>query len=166
MEHFFYISYKHWVGLSHDIIDQVLNIPIIHIHGKLGKLDWDSENGNAYDGILTIEKVMKASERIIITSESSENSSVRTEERKKLFASDEIHFLGFGYDDKNLSKLSIKQVQEKENIQIYGTAYGLEAAQRKDIESKWKIKTDQNNKEVLPYLKSNVQFEKDYNMQK
>ena len=47
LEQFLYFAFKHWEGLPEDVcVDRVRDLQINHIYGKLGPLDWESENGN------------------------------------------------------------------------------------------------------------------------
>ena len=54
---------------DHEVADVLAKIPILHVHGKLGDLDWQSDNGITYGEIAGSSKIKQAANSIRIISE-------------------------------------------------------------------------------------------------
>ena len=83
-------------------------IPIIHLHGKLGYLDWqDGDPTRPYETSInpTALKVCVESIKVIHEAEPDDEDFKRAKEL--LAAADKIAFLGFGYSPTNLTRLDV-----------------------------------------------------------
>ena len=125
--------------------EMVKTMPIIHLHGHIGKLKWqanDNEKGRPYDwhfrsldnirrymnreteGIVSAEArqdVFRISEQIKIISEAEAGDDTDFKEAHRLLSeAHKIYFLGFGYHDDNLRRLKIadlsNSVEVKDNV--------------------------------------------------
>jgi len=123
-------------------IRQIKNIPIYHIHGHLGDLPGFSKDGlNEYPyGEVNIRN---AANNIKIIHDGNIEDSYQLRHAKELIEEAEvISFLGFGYHQINLIRLTnkIKETTriirgEECPLKVYGTAFDLDAATREFVES-------------------------------
>ena len=124
--------------------EQVLNIPILHVYGKLGALPWEQSESTAipYDSYTTVildwkQKVNQAAENIKIihhddvkVSEEFEHAHILLNEAER------IYFLGFGFHETNVKRLMPEELMKKCVSKCRGTTFGLgphEIKKLKDI---------------------------------
>ncbi|MDK2979982.1 MAG: hypothetical protein PWQ55_329 [Chloroflexota bacterium] len=153
-------------------------IPIYHVHGKVGDLDWQGKKGtqykpleiNHFKGRITeIEKIKMASENIVLVSEQDPQTANKLAYILK--SSKNIIFLGFGYHNENLNKLKIDSFRHLDNemeneandlskvTTFRGNAYGLGKSQMKKNQNRWKIYLPTNEKKDIEFLKDYVQLD-------
>ena len=151
LEQFFFNSLKYTFGKSDsECAEKLIKIPFIHIHGVLGPLPWQSEDGIPYGATMekytkeskdTIKLINRATEQIKVIHENQPTSPEFTDAFELLSAAERIYFLGFGYDQTNLKRLSIDKLAEIERqktgaqlslSRMKGTGLGLEL---KEIET-------------------------------
>ncbi len=105
--------------------EKLKNIPIIHVHGKLGPLDWQEENGREYGWPITIEEqlpaIKSAYQGIRVIHEEDDRFSEFERAQLALKDADVICFIGFGYHKLNMERLNIADYLGKE---IFGTCKG------------------------------------------
>jgi len=115
--------------------EKLQNIPIIHLYGKLGLLDWQNREGFLYsyagDNICRIIKAQKDI-RLITEERQIEDSCEFQEAYKLIERSKRIYFLGFGFDETNLGRLNIDLMKNKE---ITATAFGLDESKQRWIKN-------------------------------
>jgi len=123
LEHFLYESLLNAfnrIGNS-EVIEQLNEIPIIHVFGQVAGLDWQDlqskiEYGREINGI-NVERLVE-NLRIIYEEE---NNPELEEARKLIGTAQHIFFLGFAYGIENLEILNIPEIFRHEQ-KIYGTA--------------------------------------------
>jgi len=162
LEHFLYNVIKgSYPTATENKYAEFLNMmDIIHIYGKLGNLPWQGEPSRPYEPDPTPKQYEIASEQIKIISEQNPRSQVLKEAFQYLCASDRIFFLGFGYDESNFNRLGMEYVPDKEEKQIWGTAFDLGIAEIKSLKKKWPyLKFAQNNIDISSFFKEVITLE-------
>src|ERR1700733_1686340 len=114
-------------------------LPIVHVHGDLGPLDWqhrDNVESRAYSSELTPQIVDRAASQIKIIHEADPSDIAFKNARQLLGNSKRIYFLGFGYLPLNLKRLGIPFGQMGET-QCHGSAFKLSEARRGAFTAKY-----------------------------
>lgn len=129
VEHFFFRALQNTYNKSDEECRKALSaIPIIHLHGTLGKLPWQGSDGVLYDPSLTKESLAAAVNNIKIIHE--EITDVRDKEftlAKRLMSdADRILILGFGYYPLNVQRLGLSTLVGNKT---FGTALNLRNAE-------------------------------------
>lgn len=163
-EQFLYLSLKHSWNISDDESRSIIDtIPIVHVHGSLGLLPWQGKPFREYSRTYSADDIQYSSEQIKIISEGIYTSLEFKHAHELLLNAKKIHFLGFGYNSTNISRLNVESSsQEKQLINMYsmkyyrmtGTSMGLGLSEREDVQSKWGIKLDDMGLNCLDYLKT------------
>ncbi|MBS4027149.1 MAG: SIR2 family protein [Ignavibacteriales bacterium] len=157
-EHFLFTSLRNSYGKSEEKVVQSINkIPIIHLHGQLGLLPWQSQyNSRSYSDELLRKAGSGSAKHIKIISESIDDDPEFKEAYKSLVGAKYIYFLGFGYNDVNLKRLGISSYTD---ATIKGTSFGLGDAERKEIKMKYpNIELADSKYDVLDFLREEVIF--------
>ncbi|MBU0769549.1 MAG: hypothetical protein KJ687_10700 [Proteobacteria bacterium] len=128
-------------------------IPIIHVHGQLGGLPWQKEDGRFYSPRFSSKELKMVSNEIEILSEIKETSPLFDQARDLMKKADRIIFLGFGYNETNLRRLDIEKFSNKF---LGGTAFDLGKSQINQIRDRWKIRLSEPNIDILSYLKDHI----------
>ena len=196
-EHYLYVSMQNSyeeLKRSPGRCDEILNrIPIIHLHGQIGRLPWQDDTGirrdygssfkeldllkrsiesrNDASSAATLDEakhyIFSLSEQIKIM-RGKELDSDFEEANKLLTDARNIYFLGFGYHHENLRRLNFsalspmsQALDHQYEVNIDGTAYGIGAAKRRQVEiiTNGKIKMSDKNYKVKEFLKEKVAFE-------
>lgn len=184
LEHFLFTSLKNTYGKEdNNCARQLDHIPIIHVHGSLGKLPWQSEDGVSYganlrDGLsvdnTTVERIRFASKQIKIVAEN--QSSQEFQKAFELICqAEKIYFLGFSYHQANMTRLNLlshpkiidirtktARITEIEPIQMsnfMGSGLGMEKAEIDHVERTWLVKIPDNTSDSLAFLRKYVSFE-------
>lgn len=145
IEHFLFNALLNTYGKSRqDVHRKLQSIPIIHLHGQLGFLPWQSRDAsltrpyaapNDASGIVDTIGIARRSIKII-----HEASMVEGEDFQKardvLAHSERLIFLGFGYDPVNLERLRIEYGNTSKHY--YGTCVGKEKAEIDEIKGYFK----------------------------
>jgi hypothetical protein len=170
-EHYLYTAFQNTYGISFDECTAVLReVPIIHVHGTLGKLPWQSsdagEEKRDYIPETDIKDIQIAAAQIKIISEGSDTSEEFKTAIQYLHGAEKVYFLGFGYNSTNLSRLKINKMPTEmrgmdkailAKRQIRGSAYNIGASVRAQIESDWKILLpDYENMNCLEFLQNHA----------
>lgn len=133
--------------------EKLNNIPIIHVHGKLGTLPWQGETSRPY--LPRCHRKMEEISKQIIVIPEQEGASPEFEEATKLvLAAKNVYFLGFGYHPKNLGRLRANELGGEPR----GTSVGLGHAERSEIKRIWKIRTFDDYSTNLTFLKNYAFF--------
>lgn len=125
-------------------------MPIIHIHGKLGQLPWETNNKekiidfgyNEVDFSNHFEKVNKTMGKIKIITDKRSLTDVDLLKARELLINANVVFLGFGYNERNLNRLLINDLHFES---IKGTGYGLTNFQINRIRDKFPNLVQINN---------------------
>ncbi len=121
------------------IHNELLDLGIIHIYGKIAPLDWeDHTNGLAYKGPYTFEDLKKYSQNIkVMHHEYAWDRISRIKKAKnRIRNAKRIFFLGFGYDNGNMDILGFPDICQ-ECQEIYGTALNFAPPKITKIKSKY-----------------------------
>lgn len=116
-------SYEH---PEEDIEVALKHIPIIHLHGEFDTHDYGSGP--------TSVSLRKCSEKIKIVTDNLDKSPQFQQATNALWKAEEIYFMGFGFDEKNLARLPIeskyppdspfgKKKIERPRLNLFGSAY-------------------------------------------
>lgn len=151
-EHYLFTSVMNTYGKSCGECTAVIKkIPIIHVHGSLGKLPWQSsdpdEDKREYTPDTEPKELQIAANQIIIVSEGQDTSEEFQEAIQYLRGAERVYFLGFGYNRTNLHRLQIagmppgmrgmnRPILSKH---MRGSAMELGLSQVEQIQSEWKI---------------------------
>jgi hypothetical protein len=133
-EHFLFKAIKSTYKIKDDEAARLMEaIPIIHLHGSLGKLpfmmEYVDEKIDKLDFILPYglnfeeNQVSQASDHINIIHEDISNNKEFNQAHKILSEAKRIIFLGFGYNEVNLERLQIDF--GKIDIELLGTCKGF-----------------------------------------
>jgi hypothetical protein len=120
-----------------EVAEIILTIPIIHVYGKTGYLGWEKEEGSSdirYFGKtdkLLFDDVNKISHMIQLIYDERKNNDQISLAKRLIKEADRVLFLGFGYDELNLSILGFPQDHEAKRI--IGTAYRSTENEREHI---------------------------------
>lgn len=132
LEHFLFTSLKKTYRETDErCADAIGNrIPIIHLHGKLGDLPWQSRVGRAYDQEVSPQVIEMCARGIKVVHEDIRDGRDKEFKRAKELISDaeRVYFLGFGYGETNIERLGIKDWPGGK--QGRGTAKGLKTRER------------------------------------
>jgi hypothetical protein len=125
VEHFFFESLKRTYHKTDEECKSVLSqIPIIHLHGRLGFLPWQRPNGRPYSTLHDLDGIRASIDEIkIIHEDISDGRDKDFESAKQLMQNAyRILFLGFGYNRTNIERLGIADLPDGKAI---GTSIGL-----------------------------------------
>jgi hypothetical protein len=106
-------------------------IPIIHVHGKLGKLEWQEDDPAPlirYGSSIAPDIVHFAAESIQIIHEDVLETDEFKQVHELISSAVKIYFLGFGYGAKNLERLEIASFCNMDT-KIHGTGKELTSQQ-------------------------------------
>lgn len=163
IEHYLFKVLKSTYGKpDEECAEKLKKIPIIHVHGRLGALPWQTmEGGRAYTTTVVPEEVKVATEQIIVIPEGQDTSSEFEKAFDIMMAADKIYFLGFGYNDVNLRRLAINKIRLASKVVpfAYGTAYGLGASEMQAISEKWGISLGSDHGDVFDFLRNRALLE-------
>jgi hypothetical protein len=124
VEHFIFTALKNTYNKTDDEVRAVVEqIPIIHLHGRLGFLPWQGGRSRAY-GVEVDKHALDVSiENIkIIHEDIKGRDDDFTMAKALLDAADQILFMGFGYNKTNMDRLEIGKIAQGK---AWGTNVGL-----------------------------------------
>jgi len=158
LEFYLHTCLKNSYGLDDSAAAKALEtIPVIHVHGTLGRLPWQSGSGEcrAYEPQLTAPAVRAAASAIRIVHEASYEDSEFVRARTILAAAESIVFLGFGYLAQNIERLGIDFSVPHF---LGGSAFGFKDLEQIAIRRRFedKIKLGHEHYQVLGYLRERV----------
>ncbi len=135
LEHFLFIAIKYSYGLSDtNAAKLVRTIPIIHLHGDLGKLPVLDGTGRPYEPTISPSILRQCISDIKIIHEDVSANGQFVEAQKLIKDASRICFLGFGFHPVNLERLWIKTTEGQRDI--YGSAYGMPESEKMSV-IKW-----------------------------
>lgn len=124
---------------SKDCSEIVSQLRIFHVHGQLGRLPWQKPVGRLaelperpYAPKFDSGELVSCA-GIKIVSETNRDTKEYIEARKYLARAERIHFLGFGYDEENLSRLKFGFGSAMEG-RITGTHRGISGPRKERLE--------------------------------
>ena len=139
------------------VADVIGKIQIIHVHGQLADLRWQSANGRQYTPTYDLEKIRLSAEGISVISESSPADEAFGAAREVLKTGDRIIFLGFKFHRANFERLDmdVRSGQQR----FFGTGFGFTDRERAEIEHLFKpsiITLGRRNWKVLEFLREKI----------
>lgn len=156
LEYFLFTALKNTSGEPEEKCAEELNkIPIVHVHGSLGMLPWLGKPSRPYRTECTLKELEMASEQIIVIPEDVKTHKSFKQAFDLMYAADRICFLGFGYHDANLERLSTLKDEFKRFPKI-GTAYELGISEIAYINQKWNIVLSNTGFKVIDFLRNMV----------
>ena len=152
--------------------------PIIHVHGSLGKLPWQSKDGIPYgalqenkNGQLTFDfkAAENASEQITVISEDQATSREFYAAYQIIANAEQVYFLGFSYHITNMRRLNLRnlpkinQTSGEENKLKYsrlkGDAYKMEDAEINSVKKSWYVQIFDNISDSRLFLRKYAQLD-------
>ena len=168
LEHFLFMALLHSYGLTEeDAASMVRSIQIVHVHGQLGHLPWQSraiqnEHVRPYVAEPTPESVKVAANGIKIISQAKESSPEFVRVHGLLQNAHQVHFLGFGYDKQNMRRLKIPRPGEAHpwlKACTKGTCYKLTRNEANQITAAYcPLKLPDPAHKVLDHLRNDEDF--------
>lgn len=157
LEQYLFTTLRNAYGLlDAKAAEVIMAIPIIHLHGRLGCLPWQSSTGRPYTADIEEEQLLFFSQQIKIISEGigedlEFNSALSLLKEAKI-----IYFLGFGWNEVNVLRLDINILKTK---QVFGSTYNLGYAEIESLRSKWTFMFADPAFDVLGCLKNHKTLE-------
>jgi hypothetical protein len=125
LEHYLFTALCNKYGKPSEEVANVLRkIPIVHVHGQLGRLPWQeagAEGVRGYSVDLLPTNVEIARKGIKVISEDMDDSPEFRRARELMEPAKQIFFLGFGYHDVNMRRLKVP-LKDKA---VLGTCYKM-----------------------------------------
>lgn len=143
LEHFLFSSLCSYYETNPSEVAAILaQLPIIHVHGRLGSLPWQSDNDQdvVVYGDWRSDAVQRAAKGIKIISEITPDTMYEFDvARMPILNASDIFFLGFGYHPDNVKRLQVP-FMDKDGTwlgnrprHICGTAFGLSDEEKENI---------------------------------
>ncbi len=158
LEYFLFYSLANAYGQK-DAVDLFNRVTIVHVYGELGSPDFLNKDGRGYaPDLLSDQDIEKCAINIKIMPERSEDSTEFKQAHRLISEAQSIHFLGFGYDEKNVQRLKVKELFR--GVRMQGTLLGLGISERARVfglfDRKWNGPGNEpyTSYDVLSYLKN------------
>jgi len=124
IEHFMFTAMKNFYNRpEEECISQLTELPIIHVHGSLVPLPWQSPDGVPFGKLGDGTHISESAAYIRIIHQVSAEDPQFGRARELLSKARHVYFMGFGYLPDNLRKLGLHGVPE--GAQLRGTAWGM-----------------------------------------
>lgn len=145
-------SYK---GSAEECAAAVQKIPIIHVYGSLGDLPLLGQTVVPFGAAPTPETLARCSVSLRLMHEGAKDPNPFHEAYVPLMAAEVVCFLGFGYDQMNLTRLRVREIRAKT---VIGSAYGLTAKECEPIANAFggRIELDYAAGESLTFLRNHT----------
>ena len=150
LEHYLFNSLKRRFNREDDEVTEVLNpLPVVHVHGTLGYLPWQGTPSNLHRPYRLVEVenesiIHMAATNIRIIHEADEKMEDGFDQAHDLLnTAHTIYFLGFGYNQINLDRLRIADL-DKTDKKIMGTAKGVSTPVKGEISARTNDVIDQH----------------------
>jgi len=135
IEHYLFTALQYAYNKNDEECAEKLNkIPIVHVHGKLGRLPWEETHYSLvpYDVVAKHSDnlglyIGRGGKNIKIIHEDIEKDPEFKEAFELFIAAKRIYFLGFGFNETNLKRLRIESLchPDVSNKVVCGTSLGL-----------------------------------------
>jgi hypothetical protein len=123
-EHFLFLALRASFGLTDDEGKALLQkVPLVHVHGQLGALDYISPEGRPYRSDPTPTIIRRYAREIRIVYEAVPDDPQFRQAHDWLSNAEVVCFLGFGYLKSNIERLRIDVVPTERYV--FGSAFGL-----------------------------------------
>jgi hypothetical protein len=129
VEHFFHTSLLNTFGKSVEDTAKIADqIPVIHLHGRLGLLPWQNTKGVVPYGAPTIDKhvvdTLRREIKVVHEDITDGRDKEFTRAKELLAAAERVFLLGFGFGGRNVERLGLKELPQPQNVPK-ATAAGL-----------------------------------------
>jgi len=132
-EQYLWGALKNFYDIMPQEVDNIISkIKIIHIHGMLGFMPWQSTKYREYRNVLDESSVALASEGIVNFDEIEKTHKGYTSARNEIKEAENVIFVGFGFHQLNLSRLIEGNVLDDKK-RISGTRVGIGDNQMEEI---------------------------------
>jgi len=138
LEHYLFQSFIQTYGNTDNMPEitrlahtKIKELKILHVHGSLGLFNPMSNTPKVrrYDSKIGFEDIDKAANQINIVSD---KTKMNVEILALTAKHTKFHFLGFGYDQRNIEKLNLFSIHNNNfGKTVYGTTMGLTEAEAK-----------------------------------
>jgi len=148
-------------------IDAALShVPIVHLHGQFASHEYELESRSV--------SLRECSEDIAIVTDDLDKSPQFEQVTNSLWMAEEIYFIGFGYDDKNLARLPIESKyppgspgvrggHRRPSLNIFGSAYQVGPGVNRRVTDYFKdkglkIQLGNANQDAYQFLRETLRF--------
>jgi hypothetical protein len=135
------------------------NIPIVHVHGSLGRLPWQRGDAKVrpYSTEISPDSIAAARDSIQVIHEGRYDSPSFTEASGLINSADVVVFLGFGYHPTNVARLGIKLDRD---CVFYGSAYQLTKSECKTVQRHFndRLHMGHSSWDVLEFLRQDLEL--------
>jgi hypothetical protein len=153
LEQFLFLAIKNSYGLSDDdAAALVRSIPIVHLHGDLGKLPEIDGSGRPYEPTISSSILKQCASDIKIIHEDVPANSQFVQAQKLIARASVICFLGFGFHPVNIKRIWVNKPDAYPKT-IYGTAYQMPSSEQAVV-----VKRFDRESEKYKYIKEHIQL--------
>ena len=151
---------------EHDVDTALKHVRIVHLHGEFSSHEYASESISV--------NLRKYSEAISIVTDNLDDSPQFNQVADSLWKAEEIYFIGFGYDEKNLARLPIeskyppgspgsRKGMPRPSLTVFGSAYAVGPGVSKRVKEYFihrgfHIQLGDTNQDAYQFLRSTVRF--------
>jgi len=141
--------------------EQMSRIPIVHLHGRLGRLPWQGGSARPYEAAeLNPNDLFIALNGIKIIHEdpTGDRDKDFQEAKRLLDEAERIYFLGFGFDATNVKRLGLDKLRGN-RIDVRATAYGFTTSEIQEIAQRIENRiTLHQDVDCISLMRTNVQW--------
>jgi hypothetical protein len=140
LEHFLCTALQNAWGQSEEAAGAILKkIPIIHLHGQLGFLPWQSErNVRPFNTTIDAQNLRIAADGIKVVHEGVEDRKQQFGDAKELIRSaTRVYFLGVGTGNVNMERLEVMSFEEN---RAFATEKGLTQVEYDEVRNRYGTK--------------------------
>jgi hypothetical protein len=133
LEHYLYTQLRNFLNIPIDESKKIMDkIPIIHIYGHIGNLEWqDTSDVRNYQPHAYEHQILVAMKRLLVIHEGNQVNENIMEAQRLIHQCEKIRLLGYGFHDTNTERLNL--VVSGTGKDIRATSYGLSKLQRINI---------------------------------
>jgi hypothetical protein len=160
LEHFFLVSLTNTYGAEvNDCADVLRKVAMIHLHGRLGYLHWQSSKDVVpfqTGGPLSLQTLETCRREIRIVHEDiADREEDFKRARELLQKARRIYLMGFGYASQNVERLKLRDLTPE----IFeGTAHGFSQREADEISLEFHRKLTLNQYDCLSFLRERVNW--------
>ncbi len=162
-EQFLFASLFNLYGKSREECAAIVSkIPIVHVHGKIGDLPWESGSyTREYKPINDANLIKASSDKIrIVHEQNAKDDKLFAKAHRLLTHAKRIYLLGFGYHEINLQRLDLSSLKT-EGKEIKGCHHNLGQGKRDEVFKITKGRVDIRSTsahDVLGFLQNECHF--------
>ena len=167
LEQYLFTTIKNRYGKSdEEVARKVSAIPIVHVHGQLGYLEWQEHQRSLgtrrYESQVDCDAIVTATNGIKVIPEVADESAELDIAHEYLRTAEQIHFLGFGYHERNMQRLLApfrSGTSYSLNARASGTCFGLTPTRAKLTEDRYiGLVLGDPSHDIRCYLKNSRNF--------